>query len=222
MLEPRREVDAVGPQVDVALGREIASQPTLILFRPCRLQPGNSGGRKAWCVRPQQGRQRFAEVTGRDALEIQLRQQLFDRLGAQQIGRKDRRREADTTSASVPLAVADPWPAHYNRADPSLHFAFGLVTIATREVCLDGKRNDQMAFHALADYQNHVIGWLQWEQSPVGDGAVVRFPRIWMSSGECRYRRFRCTRIAQPWAISLSLLQFVGQASLVDDAMLPS
>ena len=22
-----------------------------------------------------------------------------------------------------------------------------------------------MAFHALADYQNHVIGWLQWEQS---------------------------------------------------------
>ena len=22
-----------------------------------------------------------------------------------------------------------------------------------------------MAFHALANYQNHVIGWLQWEQS---------------------------------------------------------
>ena len=43
-----------------------------------------------------------------------------------------------------------------------------------------------MAFHALADYQNHVIGWLQWEQSSLGDGAVVRFPRIWMSSGECR------------------------------------
>jgi hypothetical protein len=29
--------------------------------------------------------------------------------------------------------------------------------------CLDGKRNDQMALHALADYQNHVIGWLQRE-----------------------------------------------------------
>ena len=43
-----------------------------------------------------------------------------------------------------------------------------------------------MAFHALADYQNHVIGWLQWEQSSLGDGAVVRFPRIWISSGECR------------------------------------
>ena len=46
-----------------------------------------------------------------------------------------------------------------------------------------------MAFHALADYQNHVIGWLQWEQSSLGDGAVVRFPRIWMSSGECRLRQ---------------------------------
>ena len=31
----------------------------------------------------------------------------------------------------------------------------------TGEVRLDGKRNDQMAFHALADCQNHVIGWLQ-------------------------------------------------------------
>ena len=46
-----------------------------------------------------------------------------------------------------------------------------------------------MAFHALADYQNHVIGWLQWEQSSLGDGAVVRFPRIRMSSGECRFKR---------------------------------
>ena len=45
-----------------------------------------------------------------------------------------------------------------------------------------------MACHALADYQNHVIGWLQWEQSSLGDGALVRFPRIWMSSGECRLK----------------------------------
>ena len=32
--------------------------------------------------------------------------------------------------------------------------------IATREVYPDGKRNDQMAFQAWADYQNHAIGWL--------------------------------------------------------------
>ena len=40
------------------------------------------------------------------------------------------------------------------------------------------RETTQMAFHALADYQNHVIGWLQWEQSSHGDGAVVRFPRF--------------------------------------------
>ncbi len=66
-------------------------------------------------------------------------------------------------------------------------------------MCLDGKRNDQMAFHALADYQNHVIGWLQWEQSSLGDGAVVRFPRIWMSSGECRIIGLTTSDISMFW-----------------------
>ena len=27
-----------------------------------------------------------------------------------------------------------------------------------------------MAFHALADYQNHVIGWLQWNRVPLEMG----------------------------------------------------
>ena len=70
-----------------------------------------------------------------------------------------------------------------------------------------------MAFHALADYQNHVIGWLQWEQSSLGDGAVVRFPRIWMSSGECRFMEtflvissFRHLSISEPLAEPFTLL----------------
>ena len=32
-----------------------------------------------------------------------------------------------------------------------------------------------MAFHALADYQNHVIGWLQWEQSSLEMGPWYDF-----------------------------------------------
>ena len=56
-----------------------------------------------------------------------------------------------------------------------------------------------MACHALADYQNHVIGWLQWEQSSLGDGALVRFPRIWMSSGECRLIPFAPCAWARHW-----------------------
>ena len=64
-----------------------------------------------------------------------------------------------------------------------------------------------MAFHALADYQNHVIGWLQWEQSSLGDGAVVRFPRIWMSSGECRINRLDA-RVVAPEDFDLAFLRW--------------
>ena len=43
-----------------------------------------------------------------------------------------------------------------------------------------------MAFRTRADLQNQAIGWLRKGYSSLGGGTVVRFPRIWMSSGECR------------------------------------
>ncbi len=63
---------------------------------------------------------------------------------------------------------------------------------ATGGVCLDGEKNDRKAFQARADYQNHAIGWLQRGYSTLGGGKVVQFPRIWMSSGECRLIGFGC------------------------------
>ena len=45
-----------------------------------------------------------------------------------------------------------------------------------------------MAFQAWADYQDHAIGWLKRGYSSFGSEAVVPFPRIWMSSGECRLK----------------------------------
>ena len=57
---------------------------------------------------------------------------------------------------------------------------------AIREVCLDGEKNDRMAFQARADLQNLVIAWLRKECRSLGGGTVVRFPWFWMSSGECR------------------------------------
>ena len=55
-------------------------------------------------------------------------------------------------------------------------------------MCLDGEKNDRVAFQARADYQNHAIGWLHRGYSSLGGGKVVRFPRIWMVYGECRLR----------------------------------
>ena len=56
-------------------------------------------------------------------------------------------------------------------------------------MCLDGEKNDRVAFQARADYQNHAIGWLHRGYSSLGGGKVVRFPRIWMVYAECRLKR---------------------------------
>ena len=55
-------------------------------------------------------------------------------------------------------------------------------------MCLDGEKNDRVAFQARADYQNHAIGWLRRGYSSLGGGKVVRIPRIWMVYGECRIK----------------------------------
>ena len=47
---------------------------------------------------------------------------------------------------------------------------------ATGGVCLDGEKNDRMAFQARADYQNQAIGWLRKGCSSLGGGTVVQFP----------------------------------------------
>ncbi len=43
----------------------------------------------------------------------------------------------------------------------------------------------QMAFQTRTDLQNQAIGWLRKGCRSLGGGTVVRFPRFWMSSGEC-------------------------------------
>ena len=52
-----------------------------------------------------------------------------------------------------------------------------------------------MAFHALADYQNHVIGWLQWEQSSLGEwgrGTIsANLDVIWGMSAKADNSLFR-------------------------------
>ena len=55
-------------------------------------------------------------------------------------------------------------------------------------VCLKGGKYGLMAFGARAKLQNQAIAWLRKRcRSRVG-GKVVRFPRFWRSSGECRLK----------------------------------
>ena len=46
---------------------------------------------------------------------------------------------------------------------------------ATGEVCLDGEKNDRVAFQARADYQNHAIGWLHRGYSSLAVGKWCDF-----------------------------------------------
>ncbi len=53
-------------------------------------------------------------------------------------------------------------------------------------VCLNGGKSGQMAFQPRADLQNQAIGWLRKGCRSLGGGTVARFPRFWMTYGECR------------------------------------
>ena len=121
----RALIDA-DPEIDVALGRG-APLPALRLNPPDLFQPGDRGGRKPRRGAPQERRQGFPEVAGGNALQIQPWQKVFQALGAAQIARQDRRREAD---GAVLFPVPHTGLAHAHRADPGLDEAFRQISIA--------------------------------------------------------------------------------------------
>ena len=95
IVQARIEVDTIGPDVDVALSREVALAPRFVLVPPSRLQPRNRGRGQSISIWPHKRSQCLAEVTCRDPLQIQPGQKLFDGFGLAQIGRHQRRAEPD-------------------------------------------------------------------------------------------------------------------------------
>ena len=95
VLQTRLQVDAVGPDVDVALGRQVALAPSLVFVDPDVLQPRDGRGRQARSILAEQGGQRRREVAGRHAFQIEDRDQRIEALRTPGVGRQDCRREAD-------------------------------------------------------------------------------------------------------------------------------
>jgi hypothetical protein len=56
ILQAGLYVDAVGPEIDVAFGREVAFAPAHVLVRPGVLEPADGRGRKAAGVLPSKAR----------------------------------------------------------------------------------------------------------------------------------------------------------------------
>ena len=113
-LHAGAEIDAVHP-VDVALGREEARRAALRPQPPRPLQPGDRGGRES----PGAELPRSAAKASPKSPEMPFStawQKVFQALGAAQIARQDRRREADGAVPPVPHTGL----AHAHRADPGL------------------------------------------------------------------------------------------------------
>ena len=124
-------MDAVGPDVDVALCRQIALLPRGVFVEPAVLQATDGGGRQPGSILAEQRSQRLREVAGRDTLQIKDRQQRLDRFRAAHVGRQDRRREPDAVGVGgVRLTIAYTWLADGNRTDAGHHLAFGQVAVA--------------------------------------------------------------------------------------------
>ena len=71
VLEPRREVDPVRPDVEIPLGRQIACLPALMLVLPGGHQAADRRRRQARRVRTEQNLERVLELAGRDPLQIE-------------------------------------------------------------------------------------------------------------------------------------------------------
>ncbi len=65
-----------------------------------------------------------------------------------------------------------------------------------------------MAFQTRTDLQNQAIGWLRKECRSLGGGTVVRFPRIWIASGECRIKSLVGAKFDIGMGVTLDNRQF--------------
>src|SRR5690606_5951595 len=129
VFQPGLHMNAVGPEVDMAPGRQVALQPARMLVRPGVLQPRDGGRRQSARLLAEQGRERLAEVAGRDALEVEDRDRHLQAPGPARIAGQERRAEADALPVRT-AAVAHARRAHRDRADPGHDRALGQMAVA--------------------------------------------------------------------------------------------
>ena len=82
VFEACLEMDAIGPDVDVALCRQIAPLPRGVFFKPTVLQAADGGCRQPGSILAEQRCQSLGEVAGRDTLQVKDRKQRLDRFRA--------------------------------------------------------------------------------------------------------------------------------------------
>jgi hypothetical protein len=79
-------MNAVGPDVDVLLAREVAAAPLLVLLAPLLLETHDDVGTKPLGILPEQRLQGLGIIACRDALQVEPWDQLLDGTALPQIG----------------------------------------------------------------------------------------------------------------------------------------
>src|SRR3954453_14796647 len=199
VLEARLDVDAIGPEVDVALGGEIALAPAGMLLRPGLLEPSHGRSREPASILTEQRDQRLLEVAGGNALEVEDRDQHLQALRPACVGRQNRRRKSDALGAFA-NTVAHTRAAHRNRTDAGHDLAIRQMPVADqpmaavlgqlvamageqgRNLGLDGLRQQRPC--AAAQHLGQWIGKSSWlsELENISLGHGVSLLR-WRSGG---------------------------------------
>src|SRR5205085_8428772 len=88
VLEPGLHVDAVGPEIDVALDRQIPLLPARVLVRPNVPEPCDGRGREPTSILAEQRCQRLLEPACGDPLEVEDRDQYLEAFRAARVRRR--------------------------------------------------------------------------------------------------------------------------------------
>src|SRR5205807_3798151 len=100
-----------------------------MLLGPHLLEAGDGRRRQTWRLLADEGRQRFLEVAGRDALQVEDGDQHLQALRAPRVPRQDRWRVPDALALGS-FAVAHPRLANSDRADAGHDLAFRKTAVA--------------------------------------------------------------------------------------------
>jgi len=126
--EPHVEVDAVGPEVDVAPLAQVAAVPLLELVLPRRLEPADRGRREPGRALAEDRLQGVGEVVGRDALEVEPGDQRLHAGRTAQIRRKDLAGEPLALAAVAHAGLLD-----LDGAERALEVALGHAAVARHQ-----------------------------------------------------------------------------------------
>ena len=158
VLHPGLQVDPVGPDVDVVSGRQVPPLPALVLGLPFGREAHHDRGRQVRGVLAQKRRQSFLEVAGRDAAQVQRRQQGIEAARPPRPARQDCRAESDALATFVGPAVPDLGAGYRDGADPGLHLAFGAVPMPDEARPTIGKLQTRSLGQESLDFQLDSLG----------------------------------------------------------------